>query len=376
MNNKNIFISCGEVSGDIYAGDFIREILKLIPDLEIWGMMGFNGEKSGGTVTWSYDELKLMGFIEIIPALPRIFKLKNEMTREILKKNPVAVILIDSPDFHLMLAKNLRRCGYSGKIISLVPPTVWAWRSGRVKNLIRDYDFCLPLFYFEHEYLISHGAKSYWTAHPLVHDLKNYKLTEKFTTRFKNDPVIALMPGSRAYDIKFHLEILLKTAEILRKKNYRPVFSVARGLSDDLAQILREKVSKFKYDIWEYEGRELMSGALAVAGVSGTVAVEAMLLNKFMVVIYNMKKFTHWLLKKLVHVKKISIPNYLSVKPIYPELICGDAQPEKIVSELEKYLLDENLKNEIDSRLTSAKNLMGNSNAAEFWAECVKKSLN
>ena len=89
MNNKNIFVSCGEVSGDIYAGDFIREILKLIPDLEIWGMMGINGEKSGGTVTWSYDELKLMGFIEIIPALPRIFKLKNEMTREILKKNPV-----------------------------------------------------------------------------------------------------------------------------------------------------------------------------------------------------------------------------------------------------------------------------------------------
>ncbi len=373
MGNLNLFISCGEVSGDLYAGDFIKEFLKISPDAKIWGMLGANAIKNGGEAVWSYDELKLMGIIEILPALPRIFKLKASIVKEVLRRNPDAAILIDSPDFNLMLAKNLRCSGYSGQIISLVPPTVWAWRSGRVKNLKRDFNFCLPLFKFEHEYLNSCGVKSLWQAHPLVHDLKNCVVPEEFYGRFKNDKVIALMPGSRKYDIKYHGKILLRVAEILREKNYRPVFSIAKGLNSDVAQELRDLVKDF--DIWEREGRELMSGALAVAGVSGTVAVEAMLLKKFMVVIYNMRRLNYWLLKKLVHVKNISIPNFLSPEPVYPELLCENATPENIVNALEKYLTSEYERKIINSRLEQACSHMGNSNAAEFWARSVFNAI-
>ena len=109
---KKIFVSCGEVSGDIYAGDFIKEILKIDPSIKISGMLGPNGEKAGGVVKWSYEELKLMGILEIIPALPKIFKLKRDITNEILSSKPDAVVLIDSPDFHLMLAKSLRKKNY------------------------------------------------------------------------------------------------------------------------------------------------------------------------------------------------------------------------------------------------------------------------
>ena len=142
---KNIFVSCGEVSGDIYAGGFIREVLKLEPSAEIWGMLGREGVSSGGVAKWSYDELKLMGLLEIIPAIPRILRLKNDIAREIMRVKPDSVVLIDSPDFHLMLAKSLRKSSYSGKIISLIPPTVWAWRSGRVRNLKRFRCFRLNM---------------------------------------------------------------------------------------------------------------------------------------------------------------------------------------------------------------------------------------
>ena len=183
------------------------------------------------------------------------------------------------------------------------------------------------------------------------------------------------MPGSRSYDINFHLEILLRTAKLLREKNYLPVFSIAKGLTKNLADKLKTRVKDLGFEIWEGEGRELMLGSCAVAGVSGTVAVEAMLLNKFMVVIYNMKKITHEILKRLVHVEKISIPNYLASSQVYPELICEEARPEKIVDELEKYLNDEKNKSEIDFRLNEAKKLMGNENAAEFWAESIMSML-
>ncbi|MBQ7733287.1 MAG: lipid-A-disaccharide synthase [Synergistaceae bacterium] len=371
--SMNIFLSCGEVSGDIYAGGFIREFLKIEPDAQIWGIMGTESVKAGGREVWSYEELKLMGILEVIPALPRIFRLKNSVVREVIKVNPDAVVLIDSPDFNLLLARSLRKAGYANKIISLIPPTVWAWRAGRVKNLRRDFDLCLPLFSFEHKFLLDNHVNSLWKAHPLVHDLSDVRVPEEFTRKFSGKRVIALMPGSRKYDIDFHVDILLETAKILREKGYCPVFSIAQGLSADLADLLRERAKGF--DIWEGSGRDLMSGSLAVAGVSGTVAVEAMLLGRYMVVIYNMRRMTYEILKHLVHVKKISIPNYLTSKPVYPELICKEAEPSRIVRELENYLCSEKNKREIDSRLTEARVLMGEDNAAEFWAKSVREIL-
>ena len=374
---KKIFVSCGEVSGDIYAGDFIKEILKINPEIEITGMLGSNGIKAGGIAKWSYEELKLMGILEIIPALPKIFKLKRDITNEILKSKPDAVVLIDSPDFHLMLAKSLRKKNYSGKIICLITPTVWAWRAGRVKNLRCDFDLCLPLFYFEHKFLLEHGVNSKWKAHPLVHDLKNVKISEEFSKRFGNEKIIALMPGSRRYDINFHLEILIGAAKLLKEKNFlpavglRPVFSIAPGLIENLADELRNRVKESGFEFWEGSGRELMKASQAVAGVSGTVAVEAMLLNKFMVVIYNMKKFNYMILKRLVRVKNISVPNLLIGREIYPELLCKNATPERIVSELENYLSNPERKDLIDSSLCEGVRLMGDCNAAEFWAQSV-----
>ena len=370
----NIFVSCGEVSGDIYAADFVREALKISPDAKIWGMLGPKAESTGGIAKWSYEELKLMGIVEVLPALPRLFRLKNAITREILRVKPDAVVLIDSPDFHLMLARSLRKSGYSGKIVSLIPPTVWAWRAGRIKNLKRDYDFCLPLFSFEHKFLLARGVNSLWKSHPLVHELENVRVSDEFRERFGQEKIIALMPGSRRYDINYHLDILLGTAKFLREKNYLPVFSVAPGLTGEVADVLRERVRDSDFDLWEGEGRELMLGACAVAGVSGTVAVEAMLLGRYMVVIYNMKKITYMILKRLVRVKHISIPNMLTSRQVYPELLCEAATPENIVRELERYLDDETAKREIDSALREAKTSMGTEHAAKFWAECVINS--
>ncbi len=370
-------MSCGEVSGDLYASAFVSEFLRLRPEFagHVFGMCGPKSVAAGCDLLWSYENLKLMGIFAVIPALPRILRLRDDITREILRREPEAVILIDSPDFHLLLAKHLRKSGYHGKIVSLIPPTVWAWRAGRMKNLKRDFDFCLPLFSFEHEFLKRHGIDSYWKAHPLVNDFRNFDIPGTFRERFANARVIALMPGSRKNEIKFHLEILLRTAEILRERNYVPVFSVSSGLSENLARDIRERVASSGFEIWQGEGRDLMSGSCAVVGVSGTVAVEAMLLNKFMVVIYNMKKLTYLLLRSLVHVKNISIPNFLAGEAVYPELICDSVTPENIIHELCAYLNNPDVKLKTDRILMRVKNLMGSENAAKFWAECVNAKI-
>ena len=378
----NVFVSCGEVSGDLYAADFIAELFKQAPELRgaVWGMMGPKAEAAcqelGGWPHWSYEELKLMGVMEVLPALPRIFRLRRAMVQAIIERRPKAAVLIDSPDYHLALAASLRRAGYAGRIVSLIPPTVWAWRSGRMKNLKRDFDLCLPLFSFEHKFLLEHGVHSQWSAHPLAWSLRGCSVPEALRRRLEGTRPIALMPGSRRYDIRFHLDILLGAAELLRGEGYLPMFSVAPGLSPDLAEELCSRVSTRGFDLWEGEGRELMAACLAVAGVSGTVAVEAMLLRRFMVVIYNMNPITKAVLTRLVRVPHIAIPNLLTEappldggKPLYPELLCKGATPERIVRELHRYLDDPALREETDRRLEAARGAMGAGNAAAFWAE-------
>ncbi|MDR2175817.1 MAG: lipid-A-disaccharide synthase [Synergistaceae bacterium] len=393
----SIFVSCGEVSGDLYAAGLIRELLN--PELfrepalsgalpepseKIWGMLGPRGVAAGGAAVWSYEELKLMGFMEVLPAIPRILRLRGRVVNEILRRRPAAAVVIDSPDFHISLAKKLRKAGYRGLIVFLVTPTVWAWRGGRTKWLRDVFDLCLPLFSFEHDFLIARGVRSRWAAHPLVEALAGCKAPPELESRYRGERVIALMAGSRRYDIKNHLAQLLETAKLLRSerpgpgsgsgKTLLPVFSVAPGLSEPLRREVLERTAGLGFESWDGEGRELMALSEAVAGVSGTVAVEAMLLRRFMVVIYNVRGLAWLITRALVRTPYISIPNCLSGAPLFPELL-NEPRPERIVRELHAYLDDPSRKAETDRRMETAKNAMGSTRAAAFWARAIIDEL-
>ncbi|MDR3265871.1 MAG: lipid-A-disaccharide synthase [Synergistaceae bacterium] len=375
MPDLSIFLSCGEVSGDLYAADLTEELLRLVPALagKIWGMMGPRTVAAGGDAVWSYEELKLMGIAEVIPAIPRILKLRDRMARSILERNPSAAVVVDSPDFHFSLVKKLRRSGYGGLVVFLVTPTVWAWRSGRTKPLRSCFDLCLPLFSFEHDFLLERGVVSKWAAHPLVEALEGYEAPAELEARYRGERVVALMAGSRGYDIRYHLTHLIGTAALLRKDGYLPVFSIAPGLSEPLRRELRERAAGF--ESWDGEGRGLMKIARAVAGVCGTVAVESMLLRRFMVVIYNGSALSWFIARSMIRVPWIAIPNYLTDGPVYPELLRGRATPERIVRELHGYLDDPAKKTEIDRKLEEGRRAMGTTRAAVFWANSILGAL-
>ena len=239
-------------------------------------------------------------------------------------------------------------------------------------KLLRDYfDLCLPLFSFEHDFLVQRGVNSRWTAHPLVTTLADYSPPAELTDRCKNERVIAFMPGSRRYAIKFHLPQLIETAKLLKDEGFLPVFSVAPGLSEPLRRELTERTAGFER--WNGEGRGLMVVSEATVGVSGTVSVEAMLLRRFMVVIYNGKGLSWLIARLLVRIPYISIPNYLADGPIYPELLRGDANPTRIVRELHAYLDAPGVRAKIDQRMDVARDAMGTERAAPFWARAIEE---
>lgn len=359
---EGIFFSCGEVSGDGYAAALAGALRKRDFSGPFFGMGGPMSAEAGAEIEKDSRELHLMGISDVIPAIPRLLKLKKELIRLIRSRNPMAAVLIDSPDFHLPLAAGLRKEGWKGPIVCLVPPTVWAWRSGRVKALRRDFDLCLPLFKFEHDYLRDRGVSSAWRGHPLVDEFPD-------TLPKAGGKRIALLPGSRRSEVFRLLPPLKECAALLKDKGCDPIFSIAPGMPADLRERLCSDLAE--YEIWEGSGRDLMASSVAVAGASGTAAVEAMMLGKFMAVLYR-GSFMSWLAwKTLVKTPHISIPNLLAGGEVYPEFIQGRATGENAFKALMSFLEDDSFRGRTDELLAGARGSMGLPGAADFWAERI-----
>ncbi|MDR1741028.1 MAG: lipid-A-disaccharide synthase [Synergistaceae bacterium] len=365
----SIYVGCGEVSGDLHAAALIEALRPLVGEHdEIWGMLGPRGVAAGGNAVWNYEELKLMGIVEVIPAIPRLLRLRESIAREIMARRPEAVVVVDSPDFHISLVKRLRSLGYRGAAVFLVTPTVWAWRGGRTKWLKSLFDLCLPLFSFEHEFLLGRGVNSKWKAHPLVDGMAGFTPPPSLVKQYSDcsRSIIAMMPGSRQYDVRNHIDALVGAARLLAEDGFTPVFSIAPGLSEPLKALIRDRAAAF--DVWEGEGRALMAVSSAVVGVSGTVAVEAMLLRRFMVVIYKVHGLSWLIARALVRVPFISMPNYLAGRQVFPELLNERATPDEIAGAVSAYLGDPSQRAEADSLLDAARDAMGGLGASKFWA--------
>ena len=361
---RGIFFSCGEVSGDGYAAAVLEALRRRGFPGPLFGMGGPLAAGAGAEIVSDSRALHLMGIADVLPAIPRLLRLKKSLVELVLSRKPGVVLLIDSPDFHLPLAASLRRSGWRGPVVYAVPPTVWAWRSGRVKNLRRDTDLCLPLFRFEHEYLLGAGVSSAWKGHPLV---------DEFSAPFpeESDPKrIALLPGSRRSEVFRLLPPLKECASLLKDRGYRPVFSIAPGMPEDLRNRLRDELKG--HETREGPGRDLLASSAAAAGASGTVAVEAMMLGKFMAVLYK-GGFLSWLAwKTLVKTPRISIPNILAGEELYPEFIQAGATGRNAFSALMGFLEDEGVAGHVRMALSSARSAMGLPGAADFWAECLE----
>ena len=365
----SIFISCGETSGDNYLALLITSLKKKGFTGDLWGMIGPRTEKAGGRKVWSCQELQLMGFIEVLPSVPRLMKLKNRIMDEILSVNPEQVIVVDSPDFHLPLIRSLRRNGFRGFIVYIAPPTVWAWREGRAKTLAECCNLCLPILPFENDFLLDKGVESRWIGHPLLDNLMGYKPPKNMSKYIGQQTVVALLPGSRPGEVKNHLPILLECAARLHTLAAKPVFSISTGLPEALKCEMRDKMGD--WDFYEGPAKDIISVAEAVVGVSGTVSVESMLLGKYMIVIYEGSFFSWLIYKLMIKIRYISIPNIMAGKIIFPEYLRRDISVDNILGSLERYLKDDAYHREIAEEICVLQGKMGRKGASDFWADCI-----
>lgn len=358
----SIFLSCGEPSGDGLVSALARALVDNGYDRSIWGMGGPLSVNAGVDCRWSSAELQIMGITEAMKAMPRLSRLADSIVGEICAEGPEAVVVADSPDFHIPLARRLRKRGYGGKIVFISPPTVWAWRKGRVAHLRELFDLCLPLFGFENRCLLNHGVRSGWIGHPMVESFP-----ESIPRR--GDGSVAILPGSRESEIKRLLPVLIVLAKEFKREGRNAVFSVARGLSDPLKRGLKRSLAGF--DTFDGDARDLLSMSDIAVGASGTVAVEAMMSDRFMVVIYRAGALEWFVYSRFVSLPFVSIPNIMAGRKVYPELLQDRCTCENIRGVIGKYESDESLRDLTHRDLFRCRSSMGLPGAPDFWARQI-----
>lgn len=341
----HIALVAGEASGDILGASLIRALRARHPEIRISGVAGPLMREAGCEAVGGIEELSVMGLVEVLKVLPRLFRFRARLLRHYLADRPDVFVGIDAPDFNLGLERRLRNAGI--RTAHWVSPSVWAWRQGRIHSIKESVDLMLCLLPFEQDIYRQHGVPVAFTGHPLADELSAEppQAARSSLGLPAQGPVLALLPGSRTGELKYLAEPFaaavsrlaqrlpgLRVVVPIAKPSLRPVFEAA----------IRRHAPAVEWVLLEGQSRTAMQAADVVLLASGTATLECLLLGRPMVVAYRTAALTAFLLLKagLLKTRHVSLPNLLSKEPRVPELLQADANPERIAQELEALFAD------------------------------------
>ncbi len=342
----SIFISAGEASGEHYGASLAAELRRRIASAEILGMGGPRMEAAGVRRIVRAEDMAVMGLTEVVLHLPRIYREFRKLKKVIRAHPPTVAILIDFPEIHLRLARELYRLGVP--VIYFVSPQLWAWKQHRIR-LVREFvRRMLVIFPFEEHYYRERGVNAEFVGHPLA-DLPQPSITrEQFAAENGLDPArtwIGLLPGSRLSEILKNLPGLIEAAALLGDR-YEFVLPLASTLTGPQIQaILRQCTAirghgKLPGITFVHGARAALFHARASIVASGTATVEAALIGNPFVVVYRVSALTYSLARRMVKVPHVAMVNLIAQKRVVPELIQCDFTAANIVQHLGPLLPD------------------------------------
>jgi lipid-A-disaccharide synthase len=376
---QKVLISAGEASGDLYAAGLVEALRRRNPALEFFGCAGQRMQRAGVRAVVDSRSIAVVGLVEVVTHIPRIYREFRKLIHAAEKEQPDVAILTDSPDFHLRLARHLKRLGIP--VIYLVAPQVWAWRKGRLPAMQQNIDQLLCIFPFEPDFFAPHGIDARYIGHPLTRLVKPSAGREELRRRFgipDAAPVIALLPGSRKGEIERHLPILIEAVRQIRQQSQSPApqFILAVPYGNLLGSNFKERISEASIQVVEGQTWDVLACAELALAASGTVTIEATLVGTPMVTFYRVNKLS-WLMGRfLVKVPFYSMVNLVAGRRIVPELMQNDMTPARLASEALTLLSDESARNSMRGELQLvARKLAGPQDPLEVAASLVEKHL-
>lgn len=388
-SKPQIMIVAAEASSAYYALKLMKYWKDQNIDLEITGVGSQAMEDFGMRRLGKSEEMAVVGIAEVIAHYKDLKAVFEKLVEEALRIKPKFLLLLDYPDFNLKLAKTLKsKLGEHGiKVFYYISPQVWAWRKGRIFDIKKYCDKVFLLFPFEKEFYDQHQVPYEFVGHPLLEDLDAKLLDPQLQdlARAKygitaKEKVLALMPGSRKGEIELNFGVQLEVARALTKKYdfLRIMILVAPTLTKDyINDFVTEKLDyKMPYILVQDDPNRMISLAHYVLATSGTATLMVGLLHKPMVIMYRLKWITGIIGKILVRgVKFFGLVNLIMNEEVVPERLQSEADTEKLIPLIEKYITDEAYTKATIDKLAQVQFKLGDVGATERVGRALAKYL-
>jgi lipid-A-disaccharide synthase len=329
---KKIFIIAGEASGDLLGSKLLRELKISNPQIELCGVGGQRMKDCGFESIFPLEDLAVMGFLEVVPHIPKLLKRINQVVEKIQDFDPDILITIDSPDFCFRVLKKLKKTSKFLKIkkVHLIAPSVWAYREGRAKKIAKLYDLLLAILPFEPPYFEKYGLKTVFIGHPLIDDAPDFSQKNKINAEFRefykifnDDKIILVTPGSRVGEVKRIFPEFIEAINLLKNKvpNIKIVIPIVKK-TKNIVEILSKKIAVeyFLIEQQNYKKMAYYSCDFALAK-SGTNAIEISLHKIPLIIAYKINFLTHFIVKRMIKIKYANLLNLIANKEIIPELL-------------------------------------------------------
>jgi lipid-A-disaccharide synthase len=353
MKSGLALIVAGEASADLHGSNLVSAVKKLDPLLTFRGIGGRMMEDVGVDVLFPSSELAVVGLTEVFSRWRTILKAYFRLKSILEHDRPDLLVLIDFPDFNIPLARHAKR--FNVPVLYYISPQVWAWRAGRAKKLARRVDRMAVILPFEEGYYRRRGMSVDYVGHPLLDAIPDSLSRQEAVRRFHLEgtrPVLGLLPGSRKEEVIRLLPVMVKAAELLKRRY--PGLACLLPRASTIPQTLVEPITApSSVPIKVVEGD--IYGALGACDIalvkSGTATLEAAIMGIPMVIVYHVSPISYWVARMAVKVPFIGLVNLVAGDRVVPELIQNDVTPQNLVRETVDILEDGHRRADMIKRL-------------------------
>lgn len=366
-----VMISAGEPSGDRHAAGLAKTLRQYLPEVELWGMGGESLREAGVDLKVRIGSISVVGITEAMGQLMSVWRARRELLRNAMERRPKAAILVDYPEFHLWLARGLKKMGIP--IFYYISPQVWAWRKGRLRLMRRILDRVAVILPFEEEILRSHGIDATYVGHPIKEQIQKEGSRKKARDSLglhQDSTVVGLLPGSRPKEVHHILPAMLEGVELASThiKGMIPVVALSPLVDRSSIDTLVRK-SHLEVMVISGSAHKVIEASDAVVVASGTATLEAALMEIPMIVVYKTSWLSYMLARMLVKVRHVSLVNILAGQPIVPELLQGRMSASNIAMHLKEILREGHVRRKMIEDLRNIHHMLGDQRASQEAAK-------
>jgi lipid-A-disaccharide synthase len=346
---RKIFLIATEESGDRLGSSLMKVLRQRLGGaVQFEGVGGQSMAREGLASLFPIEELSIMGLAAVVKQLPMLLRRIRKTADTVMQASPDILVIIDSPDFTHRVARRVRGRDPSIPIVDYVSPSVWAWRSGRARAMLRYVDHVLALLPFEPEaYRRLGGPPCSYVGHPLIEQIGSLRPNvDEQKRRGAQPPVLLVLPGSRRSEINHHMAVFGETLGLLHAQDvaFELILPTMPHLQDAVGEGVKSWPVQPRIVVGEKEKRAAFRSAHAAFAKSGTATLELALAGVPMVAAYRAGTVEAWIMRRAIRTSSVILANLVIGENVVPEFIQEDCAPEKLLPALRDILADSPLR--------------------------------